>query len=75
MTKKDYVSIASAIRASRVRVASGYPLPANDDESARDAQRMAVCNAHAHTMAEYLAKEPGTRFDRTRFLTACGVQS
>lgn len=60
MTRKDYELIALALRDAREGCVS-------------DAQRIANSMA-AQSIAQRLADENG-RFDRERFLRACGVQS
>ena len=58
MTRKDYILIAAALNSVR---------PHNHDFS-----DVVKCDAHAHAVAEALAQD-NPRFDRARFLTACGV--
>ena len=59
MTRKDYVAIAAAIKASQ------RPATSETAESIRElAQRLASIMAN-----------DSPRFDRARFLKACGVQS
>ena len=62
MTRKDYVAIAFSIN-----VASRIP-------HYRDQSPGAVTEAIACGIAEYMGKD-NPRFDRARFLKACGVQS
>lgn len=60
MTRKDYVAIAAAIKlAGSVNESTGHKLGVYDV---------------ARVLAETLAQD-NPRFDRGRFLTACGVQS
>lgn len=64
MTRKDYIAIAAAIQ--RARSASNY----------RETQE-AMLEMHtgcAHSIADALALD-NPRFDRERFLKACGVAS
>lgn len=63
MTRKDYVAIAAAIHRTGMTVCIGQP------KAAEYALRL-VATDIAATMA---ADNP--RFDRARFLKACGVQS
>jgi hypothetical protein len=61
MTRKDYVLIAAALRESHIY----------------DEHEATALNQHAFTarcLSAALAKD-NPRFDRERFLTACGVQS
>lgn len=60
MTRKDYVLLAEALAEARTENCGG----AADRQHARD------CAA----VADALARE-NARFDRARFLKACGVQS
>ena len=62
MTRKDYVLIAAAIKAA----ATEYP----DERPDAEQQQEDV----AFSIAEALASD-NPRFDRERFLKACGVQS
>ena len=63
MTRKDYVLIAAAL------AAAGQTYSARLIAEARD-QWVEDC----HALADALARD-NARFDRERFLTACGVQS
>jgi hypothetical protein len=58
MTKKDYIAIAEVIRNARF----------SDDDGDYPSDRRSLAGAIADVMA---ADNP--RFDRDRFLTACGV--
>ncbi len=62
MTRKDYILIAAAIKAA----ATEYP----DERPDAKQQQEDV----AFSIAEALASD-NPRFDRERFLKACGVQS
>jgi hypothetical protein len=62
MTRKDYVAIAAALNACRY-----HP----DDGAETD---WACCDIHARAIADVMARD-NPRFDRARFLKACGVQS
>lgn len=76
MTRKDYVNIAAAIRATQDRVRSefneesrgGYISDMERDEG--QAQLRGVRRAAAH-LADTLSRD-NPRFDVGRFLTACG---
>ena len=64
MTRKDYVAIAQAISKTSLYVAG--------------AEFQHAVSVHHKRVAEALADVMGAenkRFDRTRFLKACGVQS
>ena len=72
MTRKDYVNIAAAILATQVRIKAnrfeqrgGKVYPIDQDEQLRGVRRAA-----AH-LCEFLADD-NPRFDRGRFLKACG---
>lgn len=62
MTKKDYVLIAKALRGARTALPSERPDAVQQSED------------DAHSIADALAQD-NPRFDRDRFLAACGVQS
>jgi hypothetical protein len=67
MTRKDYVAIAAAIKAAKADMFAKEP-----DESHVD-----LCDG-ANYAAEHIAdtmERDNPRFDRARFLKACGVQS
>jgi hypothetical protein len=66
MSKKDYVMIASIIN-HEIGVAKMVP-----PGEAREA-RIGVCNVIAGRIAER-CKHDNPRFDRNRFLVACGVR-
>lgn len=63
MTKKDYIAIAKVLADNR------------RNHATYDAQSMAVvrCTDVASDMADMLARD-NSRFDRARFLAACGVK-
>jgi len=61
MTRKDYVAIAGALKAQRYAYAPHW-----------DANLFRACNDNAKAIAEVLASD-NPRFDRQRFLDACGV--
>ena len=66
MTRKDYVAIAAALKGARLE---GHGL--NSASIKYIGEQWKLCAEHvAATMA---ADNP--RFDRARFLAACGVQS
>ena len=67
MTKKDYVLIAAAIRAAQAKIEDCEPPQAHND----------LLDGVAYTrdyLCDMLAQD-NPRFDRARFLAACGVQS
>jgi len=64
MTRKDYVAIAAAIK-DRVTIAQHIQ---------GAAQRIGHYTELAREIAEVMARD-NPRFDRARFLKACGVQS
>ena len=67
MTKKDYILIAAALKRSALPLAPEWTLEA--------VLRYQQGNKAAiYQVAEALATD-NTRFDRGRFLAACGVQS
>lgn len=61
MTRKDYILIAEAIRATRDPYAAHW-----------DKNLFRGCDDHAKQLAEALQKD-NPRFDTTKFLRACGV--
>lgn len=71
MSKKDYEQIASLLRASRAGVVSGI----NDAEPGRSFCRGALMATKVFAVGfANMAEEDNERFDRNRFLTACGVE-
>ena len=67
MSKKDYIALAAAIKASHLS-----QLPT--DSNAEFAVHLSTLLCVAETIAsECAANNP--KFDRQRFLAACGVQS
>lgn len=74
MTKKDYERIAAALQHDAAHL---------DRVERRDYSQMTDWEKGAYdqwsstvlAVASMLAREPGTRFDRARFLAACGVAS
>ncbi len=64
MTRKDYILIAEAVKASRPET------PHSPD----DKPYLSQCFATANALARALAND-NPRFDRERFLKACGVRS
>ncbi len=71
MTRKDYELIAAAMRAVRVSAANGYPVATNAAERERDGQRAAIHRAACYQLALSLAQD-NARFDRDKFIRACG---
>jgi hypothetical protein len=67
MTKKDYEAMAAAVRDARARIINV------EDASQIDAMLDGTAYAMEH-IADVLARD-NPRFDRARFLTACGVAS
>lgn len=67
MTRKDYVAIAQAIRAARHDVTSKEPAESQVD-------MLDGTSLSAEHIADALARD-NARFDRARFIAACGVQS
>lgn len=59
MTRKDYIRIAAALARSQPESSLGAPYR--------------VWESTACAIADSLAQEPGTRFDRAKFLAAAGV--
>lgn len=68
MTRKDYVAIAAAIKVSTLPPYKGEDPP---NSRARQAWNDA-CLVVARNIADVLQAD-NVRFDRARFLTACGV--
>ena len=62
MTRKDYVIIADSIKASR------------DNWEGFTPEAQEALDGLARKVASALWRDNPTRFDRTRFLTACGVK-
>lgn len=60
MTRKDYILIAAALKAARIATETDITVYA--------------LNATAHTVSDALALD-NSRFDRIRFLKACGALS
>lgn len=67
MTRKDYIAIAAAFVAARADITTKEP-----DTSHRDMYDGA--SLAAEYVADVMARD-NPRFDRARFLKACGVQS
>lgn len=65
MTRKDYVALAGAIRANKAEAPE-----LGDGQEAAWAQHALFCRI-AQSVADACAENP--RFDRNRFLIACGV--
>ncbi len=65
MTRKDYVAIAAAIKA--------HTYSSNAEINTRNAAE-GTRQHIAEELADVMARE-NPRFDRARFLAACGVQS
>ena len=66
MTRKDYELIAKALKLARDNLTQGQ------DSTALVC--VGICNVNAIRVADALANE-NPRFDRERFLEACGIQS
>lgn len=66
MTRKDYIRIAAALKSAT----SHFPATSLANVAFRDGAAFA-----ANKIADALAQEPGTRFDRAKFLKAAGVVS
>jgi hypothetical protein len=66
MTRKDYCLLAAAIAGAASATMPGPSLPAHADPARK------LHRAIAFTLANALACD-NSRFDRQRFLTACGV--
>lgn len=67
MTRKDYIAIAAAIKAAKLDIFCKEP----------DASHVDLCdgaNYAAEHIADVMARD-NARFDRARFLAACGVQA
>lgn len=70
MTRKDYQLIADAIKGSNVH----YQFTEGSESTRNaDAYRNGVANV-ANTLAFVLSRD-NPRFDRAKFLKACGVES
>lgn len=67
MTRRDYVAIAAAIMNARAAIAGKEPQDAQGD------LQDGVSYAVDYLMVALGSENP--RFDRARFLKACGVQS
>lgn len=65
MTRKDYIALANAISVARLQATT---LQKDREISAVESACMHV----AHRMADHFAAD-NPRFDRARFLQACGV--
>ena len=65
MTRKDYEAIARAVR---------YAKPLNPSQSLLSGIANSVLETVAINIAEVMEMD-NPRFDRDRFLTACGVRS
>lgn len=65
MSKKDYVAIAAAIKLAKLDIASKEPIESHADMT--DGAQLA-----AEHIADVMARG-NPRFDRARFLQACGV--
>lgn len=75
MTRKDYVNIAAAVRATQERITEAFkPAPSQvdpqGDEEARDNQLRGVRRTAAHICDALAADNP--RFDPAIFLQRCG---
>lgn len=68
MTRKDYVLIAEALKAARTQTVDRDRKILRPDIERSGIERAAVCIAAA-------LWHDNARFDRARFLQACGVES
>jgi hypothetical protein len=66
MTRKDYIAIASCIQSAQ----QYNPWPTAAEMDAALLMKRTIAQNIAHTMAN-----DNPRFDRAKFLAACGVQS
>jgi hypothetical protein len=72
MTRKDYESIALVLRSERERSLAGPPPGEYASDVIAEQQGIDVLDRVAHALAvEFKADNP--RFDRDRFLIACGA--
>lgn len=70
MTRKDYVALAGAV----AMAAKIWRDPMGRDPSHDEQVALSVLKLIAHNIANTLAQD-NPRFDRARFLKACGVAS
>ena len=66
MTRKDYVAIASALKIARSYSANGEPI------TVHAANFNCGVSTAARRIADHMAQD-NPRFDRARFLQACGI--
>ena len=71
MTRKDYIAIAAILHPYAI---SAAPRTAGKVERERIAQASGYAKSIAHDMANHMAAD-NARFDRARFLKACGIQA
>ena len=71
MTRKDYVAIAAILHPYAI---SAAPVTAGKVERERIAQAAGYAKSIAHDMANHMQAD-NSRFDRSRFLKACGIQA
>lgn len=71
MTRKDYVALAAILHPYAI---SAAPVTARKAERERIAQASGYAKSIAHDLANHMQAD-NHRFDRDRFLKACGVQS
>lgn len=75
MSRKDYIAIAAAIKMHvPPPLVNTLLRPVDRERMAHRAGRHNCASDIANELANLFAKE-NDRFDRDRFLTACGVQS
>jgi hypothetical protein len=74
MTRKDYVAIAAVFKAQMIRADAIYNEASNADMRARGMLLRAGMQSAAEGVCHVMAAD-NPRFDRARFLKACGVQS
>lgn len=70
MTRKDYEAIAAAIRAEH----DAWRIEKPEDDAKMHQAASLTCGYIAQRIAEVMARD-NRRFDRARFLKACGVAS